>query len=464
MKNLSFRSKITVWFAGIMAVLVAVTFGIVFWVSNFLNLRNIQGQLIELIESNVDEVEFHSEKDYDKELHGDYYISYKGGYLEIDDDFLDIANGICSSLYSDSGTLLYGVDPLAEAETEIPFTDRVVKKTKWKRKIYYVYDCLLDGYRVDGLWLRGVVSQDQGVQQLQGVIRLSLISLPALLVFAVIGGYWIAGRALRPVAQITQAAAQISQGQDLEKRIGLGEGADELHRLAKVLDDMIGRLDEAFKAEQRFTSDASHELRTPMSVIMAQCEYTLEKERTAEEYEDALKVIGRQGKKMTKLIDDMLCFARLDQNRGSYPKKEINLSQLVQDVCSDMSLLRDRNITLDWETEADIFLHGNRMLLTRMLSNLISNAYRYGKQDGRIHVALRRENGILLSVEDDGIGISEEEQTKIFERFYRAETSRSGEGTGLGLAMVKDIARYHGGTVRVTSKIGEGSVFTVSFS
>lgn len=161
---------------------------------------------------------------------------------------------------------------------------------------------------------------------------------------------------------------------------------------------MIGRLDESFKAEQRFTSDASHELRTPMSVIMAQCEYTLEKERTAAEYEDALKVIRRQGKKMSKLIDDMLCFARLDRNQDSYPGEEVNFSALVDDVCGDMALLRDKDITLDRETEPGIFFYGNTMLLTRMLTNLISNAYRYGKQNGRIHVVLKRDKGIRLSM------------------------------------------------------------------
>ena len=226
---------------------------------------------------------------------------------------------------------------------------------------------------------------------------------------------------------------------------------------------MINRLDQAFKLEQQFTSDASHELRTPMSVIMAQCEYMLENTRTPEEYEAALKVIQRQGRKMSKLIEDMLCVAHLEQNKDSYPREMVDFSTLVQDICMDMALLKSKNIVLEREIEPDIFLMGNAMLLTRMVTNLISNGYRYGKQDGRIFIRLKCDSDILLSVEDNGIGISVEQQERIFRRFYRVEAARFSEGAGLGLAMVKDIAKYHGGTVEVVSAVGEGSKFTVKF-
>ena len=463
MKNLSIRVKITAWFSGIMAFIVAVTFGIIFWVSNSVTQKSIQDNLIEIVELNVDEIEFYEEKNYRKELHGDQYIEYSDGYLEIDDDFMDQVNGIYSSLYQETGKLLYGENPSVRAGMEIPFSDGIVKKVTCDRTVYYVYDRLLFGYGIDGLWLRGMVSRNQGTQQLQWLVRLSIIALPALLLLAVIGGYWIAGKALKPIHQITQTAARISQGQDLDKRIHLGGGTDELHQLADVLDNMINRLDQAFKSEQQFTSDASHELRTPMSVIMAQCEYILENTRTPEEYETALKVIQRQGRKMSKLIEDMLCVARLEQNKDSYPREMVDFSTLVQDICMDMALLKSKNIVLGWEIEPGIFLMGNAMLLTRMVTNLISNGYRYGKQNGRISIRLKYSNGILLSVEDNGIGIPVEQQGMIFRRFYRVESARFSEGAGLGLAMVEDIVKYHGGTVEVVSAVGEGSKFTVKF-
>lgn len=194
--------------------------------------------------------------------------------------------------------------------------------------------------------MRGVVGENQGTQQLALIIRVSAIALPAFLLLAVVGGYWIAGRTLKPVNKITEAAAQISQGSDLNKRIHLGDGTDELHQLANVFDAMFSRLDKAFRTEQQFTSDVSHELRTPMAVIMAQCEYTLEEKRTPEEYVDALHVVQRQGKKMSSLIEDMLCFVRMEQKGKSYPKERLDLSVLVQDICSDMALLKNQNITL----------------------------------------------------------------------------------------------------------------------
>ena len=153
----------------------------------------------------------------------------------------------------------------------------------------------------------------------------------------------------------------------------------------------------------------------------------------------------------------------MEQNNGSYLKETVNLSQLAEDICQDMALLRDKEITLTWELEPDILFEGNRILITRLLTNLISNAYRYGKPNGNIYVTLNQTKHIFITVKDNGIGISGEQQEKIFERFYRADTARTSEGTGLGLVMVKEIVQFHGGEVRVSSEVGKGSVFTIIF-
>ena len=293
------------------------------------------------------------------------------------------------------------------------------------------------------------------------ISTLSLIILPIILIAAVLGGYFIAKRMLMPIKQITNAAENISRGGDLKKRIELDSGKDELHRLADSFNNMIARLDESFEAERQFTSDVSHELRTPMSVIMAQCEYTLDEERTPQEYERALRLIRRQGRKMTKLINDMLDFVRLERRGTNYQIEKLNLSALVNSVCEDMSLIRERGISLEHEVEDEIWVDGNPALLSRLLSNLISNAYRYGKDDGHIKVRLKKsQDEVTLSVSDDGIGISREDKEKIFRRFYQADSSRTGSGTGLGLSMVKEIASFHGGSMSVESEPGKGSEFT----
>lgn len=463
MKNLSIRLKITIWFSAILVLVIGITFTTIFWINRSVMQKNIKDNLIKTVEDNVDEVEFFDSLNKDSiDYDGDIYISYKDGLLEIDDDFLDKVNGIITALYSENGALLYGENRLIKKTSKIHFEDEKLQKISYEGAGYYIFDRKLQGRKLDGLWLRGIVSENEDMERVTTVVHISFIALPVLFVLAVFGGYSVAKRMLRPVNQITEAAAQISQGSDLKKRIALGRGGDELHQLAAVFDDMFARLEEAFETERRFTSDASHELRTPMAVIMAQCEYILNETRSVEEYEEAFYVIQRQGRKMSRLIDDMLVFTRMEQRNESYPKEYLNLSELVEDICQDMALLKEKQIILTWELEPDIFFEGNRLLITRLLINLISNAYRYGKQNGNIFVTLNQKEKIFVTVKDNGIGISREQQEKIFERFYRADASRTLEGSGLGLAMVREIVQFYGGKIEVSSELEKGSVFTIS--
>ena len=462
MKNLSIRLKITLWFAVALFVIVAITYVVILTVSNQVIQKTIRDTLLHTVEDNVDEVEFYTDiSQVDIANSVDHFIMYNSGYLEVDDDFLDEVNDVYTALYLSDGTLMYGENPLAVALADLEFSDSEIRERTVNGELYYIFDRHLTQKGLEDLWLRGVVSEHQGEVQMHEISTLSLIILPIILIAAVLGGYFIAKRMLMPIKQITNAAENISRGGDLKKRIELDRGKDELHRLADSFNNMIARLDESFEAERQFTSDVSHELRTPMSVIMAQCEYTLDEERTPQEYERALRLIRRQGRKMTKLINDMLDFVRLERRGTNYQIEKLNLSALVNSVCEDMSLIRERGISLEHEVEDEIWVDGNPALLSRLLSNLISNAYRYGKDDGHIKVRLKKsQDEVTLSVSDDGIGISREDKEKIFRRFYQADSSRTGSGTGLGLSMVKEIASFHGGSMSVESEPGKGSEFT----
>lgn len=459
--KLSIRSKITLWFSVALVIIVTITYLAVLAVSDQVIQKTIRDNLIETVEHNVDEVEFYNSiEEFDLLTDVDHFLQYNDGFLEIDDDFLNSVNQIYTALYNSDGFLMYGENPVAKDVSELKFSDSQVQRIDIDGIKYYVFDRKLSAKGVEGLWLRGVVSEEQGQTQMASISHTSLIILPLLVVFTIIGGYLIAGKALKPIRKISDSAEQISMGNDLKKRIEIGDGKDELHQLANNFNEMFDRLDNAFQVEKQFTSDASHELRTPVSVILAQCELTLESERTADEYIEALEVIERQGDKMSKLINDMLAFTRLELKADQYEKSEINLSELVNSICSDMALIRDKNITLNFNTEDSVICTGNRNLLARLISNLISNAYRYGNENGNIFVTLKKKNNkVILSVKDDGIGIAKEEQDKIFERFYQADSSHTGVGTGLGLAMVKEIARFHNGNISVESEIGEGSTF-----
>ncbi|MCC8163569.1 MAG: HAMP domain-containing protein [Lachnospiraceae bacterium] len=465
MKRLSIRAKITLWFSAVLIVVVALTYFVILSASRQIIQKTIRDELIQTVENNVDEVEYYASIDdlyADNDV--DYYAHLDGGYIEIDDDFLDEVNEIYTSLCRTDGTLVYGENPIARESAAVAFVDSEVQRVTVDGTLYYIFDRRLETEGLEDLWLRGIVSETQGEVELSAISRTSLILLPSLVVLAIIGGFLIAGRTLRPIRQIADTAAQIREGNDLGKRIELSEGQDELHQLAGQFNEMFTRLDESFQTQQRFVSDASHELRTPAAVISAQCELSLEAPQSQEEYEEALRVIQRQSRKMNRLIGSLLDFTRLELQPERYAKEELDLSGLTESVCEDLALLREKNIELRCEAEPDIRFTGNRELLTRLLTNLIGNAYRYGNTDGHTWVTLcSDENAIVLRVQDDGIGIDKESLPHLFERFYQADASRSGEGNGLGLAMVKEIAGFHGGEISVESEAGLGSTFTIIF-
>ncbi len=465
MKRLSIRFKITFWFTMALLLVVLFAYFITFSVSNRILQKTIRDSLIETVEHNVDEIEFYQSIDnVDFSNDVDHFLGYGDGYLEIDDDFLDAVNDVYTALYHTDGTLLYGENPIASKASDLKFIDSQVQHTTIDGTVYYLFDRKLTADGLDGLWLRGVVSEEQGASQMSDIMRLSMILLPILVAAASLGGYLLARRMLRPIQKISDTARQIGKENDLKKRIELGSGNDELHQLADSFNDMFDKLDRSFEAERQFTSDASHELRTPMAVIAAQCELSLAESRSPEEYEEALRVIQRQSRKMSRLINDMLDFTRLEVSADRYVMEPIDLTELVVFVCADMALIREKGITLQCDAENGILFCGNRELLTRLLTNLVSNAYRYGKENGHIWVRLRKENRkIQLAVQDDGIGIAEEEQHKIFRRFYQADNSRSDTGMGLGLSMAQEIAHFHGGEITVESDLGRGSTFTVCF-
>ncbi len=460
MKNASLQWKLTLWFSAALVLMAALTFVSVFFVSQAVLQKTVRDELIHTVEDNVDEVEFYLSADQMEQDGGaDQYIRYGVGYLEIDDDFLDRVNGVTTALYQAGGALLYGENPLAAAGA-LPFVDGVCRSVRLNGETWYVFDRRLEQPSLRGLWLRGAVSESQADAPLKSIVRLCLWALAALMLFAIAGGVLIARRALQPVREMALAAARISGGDDLKKRIPV-RGGDELAQLGAAFNGMIRRLDEAFEAERQFTADASHELRTPMAVLMAQCEEALSGEKTAAEYRDALFVIQRQGRRMSRLISGILELARMERGDDRMAREALDLSELVQSVSQDMALIREKSIELTAQVEPGLWVEGDPMLLTRLLANLIGNAYRYGRENGWIRVWLRAQDGdALLTVSDNGIGVAPEQQEKIFRRLYQAAADRSGDGLGLGLAMARQIARLHGGEITVLSEEGKGSAFT----
>ncbi|MBQ3074878.1 MAG: HAMP domain-containing histidine kinase, partial [Clostridia bacterium] len=279
--------------------------------------------------------------------------------------------------------------------------------------------------------------------------------------------YFALSRSFAPIEKIRILANEIANGRDLSRRIGLGKEKNELYRLANTFDGMLDKIEQTVQREKRFSSDISHELRTPLSVIRSQCEYANSSELSKGDYEEAMGVIQRQADRMQNLVTQLLTISKIENRGFSEAFEEMNLSELVQFVCDDLEEIDRNGIKLERNVEPDVFVRGNRDLLAVLFINLIKNAYQYSKASGFVFVLLKKEeNEVVFSVRDQGVGISEEDLSKIWDRFYRADASRSrteNNNLGLGLSMAVQIAEYHNGKISVQSKLGEGSEFIFKF-
>ncbi len=285
----------------------------------------------------------------------------------------------------------------------------------------------------------------------------------AVLTLGVVGGGWLSGRTLRPIAAMSDTAKNIS-GENLSQRLDLAETDSELGQLALVLNQTFDRLQAAFEHQLRFTGDASHELRTPLAVIVSQTELTLSKPRSNDEYLLALETCQRAGRRMRSLIDSLLLLARFDAGHPDLQRRALDLAEVANESVELLRPLADeKQITLRSET-LPMPVVGDRDRLGQVVTNLLANAIRYNQEGGRVDVRVERVNGhAIVSVSDNGIGIPTEELPHIFERFYRVDKARTRAegGTGLGLAICQSVVEAHGGQITARSEPEHGTTLEV---
>jgi len=291
---------------------------------------------------------------------------------------------------------------------------------------------------------------------------LSLLAVGGLiLLIGLTGGWWMVSRAIRPIQNISATAVKISAG-DLSQRINVAEAESELGQLAGVLNSTFTRLEAAFAQQQQFTADAAHELRTPVAVMLTQTQTALNRERSAPEYRETLEACQRATQRMRRLIETLLELARLDAGQEPMKRLKFDLSQTAWD-CVELvrPLAAERGIKIHCDLPA-VDGHGDAERLTQVITNLLANAIQYNKPDGEVRISTRLQNAtIVLTVNDTGRGIAAVDLSRVFERFYRADQSRSSGQTGLGLAISKAIVEAHGGTIEVSSRPDVGTTFTV---
>jgi heavy metal sensor kinase len=294
-----------------------------------------------------------------------------------------------------------------------------------------------------------------------------VISIPIFLLCAAAGGYWMSARALAPVDRITVTARTIG-ARNLSNRLEVPQTRDELQRLSETLNGMLDRLEQAFKRITQFTADASHELRTPISLMRTEAEITLSQPRSADEYRDAFANVYAELENTSDLVEKLLILARADSGAETLQNGHIDFAEILREVCHKGRVLAEhKSINFrDHIPGQPLWITGEANSLRRLLLILIDNAVRYTPSGGSVEVTggLSADTRYALGiVRDTGIGIASEDLPHIFERFYRADKARSHEsgGVGLGLSIGYWIAEAHGGTIEVESSLGKGSVFRV---
>ena len=470
MKKISLKLKLTLLYTFFMALLTCAALAILFSLSSREMLSSTQTRLENRVQESVE------------------FIALRNGEIRIDSDFYSVVRDVYLSLYDSDMYFMYGRIP--HGFTQQPeLADGEMRTIRDGNREWYVYDM---SYRLSEdrtVYVRGITSITDAEESFTVTVRFALVLLPLMVLATAVIGYRFTKRTLAPVRQITDTVRQIRADADLSRRIGFEEvkrngrpmpddggsdeetgerrkKGDEIYILGRTFDEMLEELEEVFRREQQFTSDASHELRTPVSVIMAQCDAMLaEGNPLTEEQRNQIGLIQRKARGMADMISQLLFLSRADQGRQPLNKERINISELTEMIAEEQQMLADadgRGIHIETQICPEIWADVDETFYIRMLVNLISNALRYSRDNGLVEVSLVQDGDAFTgSVRDYGQGIAADTLPHIWERFYQAEASRTdGSHAGLGLSMVKWIAEAHGGSVSVESEEGQGSTFS----
>lgn len=439
---MTIKKRIVIWYTVWMAFIAVMMMAVIISASGVI----LQREIIADLEDNV------------HDLAGDMFV--RNGSVLFDDDDIDFFDdGVYLSVWS-NGELKAGRFP-EEAPFD-DFRDGYIRNLQGENGSWYCFDILAG----ENAYIRGV-SRSYDMRTLFSSMQLLLfLLLPCVVILAALGGYIIVRRSFRPADKVIATAGDIAGSEDLSKRIGLGEGTDEIHQMAFAFDKMMDRIEYAFEKEKQFTSDASHELRTPISVILAEADYASGHTEDGEKMKDALDVISRQAGKMSRLVSELLLLARSDKGTLQLHPEPFDLGELGEIVLSTMEdKAREREITLSLKAMNGLVVEADQGIITRVIINLVSNAISYGREGGWVILRITSvDNNAVIEVEDNGIGISQEHLDRIWDRFYQVDAARSPDssGAGLGLAIVRESVEAHGGNVSVESMEGQGSIFRVS--
>lgn len=428
---------------------------------------------------------------------GLYQNLLKGGnnYVDVTEDFLGDAPGYYFYAFVDAnGDILLKSENAPSTLEFLP----VPKEVGMGEEIR-LEGPLLKSLRSFDFGLRSIVGRDISTDlDEQHQFGWSLgISGFALWLFGLLGGWWLAGKAIRPIQSISQTVARIADG-NLSERIRSTGNDSELDQLSHVLNDTFDRLNATLEQQRQFTSDASHELRTPLTILLSESQRMRKRQivRSTEDYQAAFDSVHEAAERMRSLVESLLLLARQDSNPAEdQAVVDCDLAKLIDSsILQNRSLAESRNISVTFDLNAETLsrapsgspfgtlsglpakalsegtccsIKANPDLLMIVLNNLIGNAIQHHQGNGSVHVDL--DQGVdewMITIADDGPGISVEDLPRVFDRFYRVDRARSDSQAGhagLGLALVKTIIESMGGVIVVRSELGKGSEFVVTF-
>lgn len=454
MKKLSITAKITIWYT---VFLVVIAMGLIALLmrAQITQEQNIaERELVEVI-ADVSEM-----------------IQDDGEDFIYDDRIEFYQNGTYVSIYDASGELIVGRRPPSIAEFP-PFSDKTsVTVIDTNGNEWYIYD---SAFQPDDnlIWIRGIMKHTAHERASSFLTHFLLFALPGFILLAALGGLAITRRAFAPLRDIIRTTEEIRADADVSRRIPVGENRDELYELTGSINSMFDSIEDVVNREKQFASDVSHELRTPIAVIQSQSEFALEE---PEYREKALTTINQQARRMSSLVSRLLTLSRSDAGTLKLEREDIDFSELVTDIVDQQQMVEaDNDIDITADVQSGIHVMADEAMLIRVILNLVSNAVKYGRTPvpegadtvspaASIRIILKEENGFACcTVADHGPGIPAEEQSKVWDRFYQVDHSRSStdSSAGLGLSMVQALTKAMGGTVSLKSEEGNGAAFTV---
>lgn len=389
--------------------------------------------------------------------------SYEDGIIKPNEDFRYVDDGMYFRILDEDGLVILGESPIKVEFTEEGLSQRL-RMVESEGEEYYIIGRINKRMTKEVghiIYNQCIVNKRDVESKYKFIKYTSYASIPVFLMLVLMAGLVMSGKISGPLKQMSKTAEIIGQEGELSRRIEYDGKIKELGVLAATNNRMLERIENMLEMQKQFSSDVAHELRTPIAVLLAQCEYAKEYVSTKEEFDDAIDVIYRQTKKTNMVITQLLNLNRLESERVVLDLEDADLDEMIRSICDEIEFKEKDDV------QFELALSGVRAdmdigLMLILLQNLIQNAVKYSARPARVKIATQyRDDAVVVKVQDFGCGIREEDLPHIFDPFFRAEKARNSEGFGLGLPLADRIAKAHKGEIKVDSVWGKGSTFTL---